>query len=62
MLVLALFIPSIGVTIGFNITAYSVSEGAGSASAIVSVLSGTLAKNVYVRLFTSDASAGEKNK
>ena len=54
-----LFILLSGVTIGFNITEYSLSEGASSVSAIVSVLNGTLARNVSVRVFTSDDSAGE---
>ena len=53
----ALFFPVLEVTIGFNRTAYSVSEDAGSVSAIVSVLSGTLAENVSIRVFTSDATA-----
>ena len=53
----ALFFPILEVTIGFNITAYSVSEGDGSVSAIVSVLNGTLARDVSVRVFTSDATA-----
>ena len=44
-------------TIGFNITAYSVSEGDGSVSAIVSVLNGILARYVSIRVFTSDATA-----
>ena len=47
----------LGVTIGFNITEYSVSENASSVSAIVSVLNGTLARDVSVRVFTSDATA-----
>ena len=33
------------------------SEGAGSVSAIVSVLSGTLARDVSVKVFTSDSTA-----
>ena len=46
-----------GVTIGFNVTEYSVSEDVSSVSAIVSVLNGTLARDVSVRVFTSDATA-----
>ena len=46
-----------GVAIGFNITEYSVSENASNVSAVVSVLSGTLARGVSVRVFTSDNSA-----
>ena len=46
-----------GVTIGFNITEYSVSEDDVSVSATVSVLSGILARDVSVRVFTSDDSA-----
>ena len=57
-----LFIHFIGVTIGFNVTEYSVSEGAGSVSAIVYVLSGTLDRNVRVTVFTSTDSAGGRNK
>ena len=48
----------LGVTIGFNITAYSVNEGAGSVSAIVYILSGTLARDIRVTVFTSTNSAG----
>jgi len=50
-------LPILEITIGFNITAYSVSEDAGSVSTIVSVLSGTLAENVSIRVVTSDATA-----
>ena len=46
-----------GVAIGFNITEYSVSENASSVSAVVSVLSGTLARDVFIKVFTSDATA-----
>ena len=56
-----LFIHFIGVIIGFNITEYSVSEGAGSVSAIVDILSGTLARSVHVTVFTSTDSAGGRN-
>ena len=52
-----MFTPFSGVTIGFNITEYSVNEDAGSVSAVVSVLNGTLARDVSVRVFTSDATA-----
>ena len=52
----------LGVMVGFNITEYSVSEGAGSVTTTVYVLSGTLARNVFVRVFTSTDSAGRKNK
>ena len=57
LLVLGLLISFSGVTIGFNVTEYSVSENAGSVSAIVSVLNGTLARDVSVRVFTSGATA-----
>ena len=49
------------VTIGFNITAYSVSEGAASFSAIVSVLNENLEINIFVTLFTSTNSSGGRN-
>ena len=57
-----LFIPLSGVTIGFNITEYSIRENASIVSAIVSVLNGTLARDVSVSVFTTDDSAGERNK
>lgn len=44
-------------TVGFNQTAYTVNEGAGFVNTTVSVLNGTLARNVYVTVFTSDATA-----
>ena len=47
---------STAVTIGFNDTAYTVTEG-GSASVSVSVLSGTLARDVVVTLQTEDGTA-----
>ena len=47
---------SSAVTIGFNATAYAVTEG-GSASVSVSVLSGTLAREVVVTLQTLDGTA-----
>ena len=53
----SIIFPILEVTIGFNRAAYSVSEDAGNVSAIVSVLSGTLARDVSVRVFTSDATA-----
>ena len=40
------------VTIGFNTAAYTVLEDAGSVSVTVSVLNGTLARNVVVTLST----------
>ena len=58
----SIFITFSGVTIGFNITEYYVSEGIGSVSAIVSVLSGTLARDVSVRVFTSDDSATSEGR
>ena len=56
----SIIFPILEVTIGFNRAAYSVSEDAGNISAIVSVLSGTLARDVSVRVFTSDATATSK--
>ena len=47
----------LGVTIGFNIMEYSVSEGAGSVSAVVNVLNGTLARDISVGVSTSADSA-----
>ena len=47
---------STAITIGFNDTAYTVTEG-GSASVSVSVLSGTLARDVVVTLQTEDGTA-----
>ena len=49
------------VTIGFNITSYLVSEGAGSFSAIVSVLNENLEINIFVTVFTSTNSSGGRN-
>ena len=49
--------PFSGITIGFNQTAYSVNEGAGSVNTTVSILDGTLDRNVFVTVFTSDATA-----
>ena len=49
---------SSGVTIGFNATAYTVTEG-GSVSVSVSVLSGTLGRDVVVTLQTvADTATG----
>ena len=45
-------LPSPVVTIGFNTVAYSVLEDAGSVNITVSVLNGTLARNVEVNLST----------
>ena len=47
---------SAAVTIGFTTTTYNVTEG-GSASVSVSVLSGTLARDVVVTLQTVDGTA-----
>ena len=58
--VLAIYSFFLGIVIGFNMTEYSVSENAGSVSAVVSVLSGTLARDVSVRVFTSDDSAASE--
>ena len=44
-------------TVGFNQTTYTVNEGAGFVNTTISVLNGTLARNVYVTVFTSDATA-----
>ena len=54
---------SVVVTIGFNTVAYSVLEDAGSVNVTVSILNGTLARNVVVTLSTeSDGTAtGELN-
>ena len=41
------------VTIGFNTVVYSVLEDAGSVDVIVSLLNGTLARNVVVTLSTA---------
>ena len=49
------------VTIGFNAVAYSVLEDAGSVIVAVSILNGTLARNVLVTLSTvpGGTAAGE---
>ena len=47
---------SSAVTIGFNATAYTVTEGS-SVSVSVSVLSGTLARDVVVTVQTGDDTA-----
>ena len=51
------------VTIGFNTVAYSVLEDAGSVNVTVSILNGTLARNVVVTLSTvpSGTTTGELN-
>ena len=46
------FFASAVVTIGFNTVAYSVLEDAGSFNVTVSILNGTLARNVIVTLST----------
>ena len=46
-----------GVTIGLNRRTYSVIEGAGRVRVTVSVLNGTLARSVCVRMYTSSATA-----
>lgn len=46
------FFASAVVTIGFNTVAYSVLEDAGSVNVTVSILNGTLARNVIVTLST----------
>jgi len=46
-----------GVTIGFNSTVYSVSEGTSSVSVTVSILSGILARNADVRVYNRNGSA-----
>lgn len=46
------FFVSAVVTIGFNTVAYSVLEDAGSVNVTVSILNGTLARNVIVTLST----------
>ena len=55
--VLYLKTPFSGVTIGLNRRTYSVIEGAGRVSVTVSVLNGTLARSVCVRMYTSSATA-----
>ena len=51
------------VTIGFNTVAYSVLEDVGSVNVTVSILNGTLARNVVVTLSTvpSGTATGELN-
>ena len=51
------FLLILEVTIGFKIAEYSVNEDVGIVSANVSVLNGTLARDVSVRVFTSDDTA-----
>ena len=51
-------LPSAVVTIGFNTVAHSVLEDAGSVNVTISVLNGTLARNVVVIMSTlSDGTA-----
>ena len=51
------------VAIGFNTVAHSVLEDAGSVNVTVSVLNGTLAKNVVIIMSTlSDGTATGKKK
>jgi len=46
-----------GVTIGFNSTVYSVSEGTSSVSVTVSILSGILARNAHLIVDNRDGAA-----
>ena len=52
---------SSAVTIGFNPTTYSVSEDVGSVTVAVSVLSGILARDVIVSLWTINGLAVGKS-
>ena len=54
------FFPSAVVTIGFNPVTYSVLEDAGSVNVTVSILNGTLARNVVVTLLVSGGTATGK--
>ena len=45
------------VTIGFNSTVYSASEGTSSVNIVVSILSGTLARNAFIIVDNRDGSA-----
>ena len=57
------FFPSAVVTIGFDPVTYSVLEDAGSVNVTVSILNGTLARNVVVTLLVSGGTAtGKFNK
>ena len=57
------FFPSAVVTIGFDPVTYSVLEDAGSVNVTVSILNGTLARNVVVTLLISGGTAtGKFNK
>ena len=51
------FFPSAVVTIGFDPVTYSVLEDAGSVDVAVSILNGTLARNVVVTLLVSGGTA-----
>ena len=48
------------VTIGFDPVTYSVLEDTGSVNVTVSILNGTLGRNVVVTLFTSGGTATGK--
>ena len=48
------------VTIGFNSTVYSVSEGTSSVNITVSILSGILARNAYLIVDNRDGSAQDQ--
>jgi len=50
------------VTIGFNSTVYSVSEGTSSVNITVSILSGILARNAYLIVDNRDGSAQGNSK
>ena len=58
------FFASAVVTVGFNAVNYSVLEDAGSVNVTVSILNGTLARNIVVTLSTesSGRTTGEFNK
>ena len=49
------------VTIGFNTPAYTVLEDAGSVNVTVSILNGTLARNVVVTLSTESGGTATGN-
>jgi len=55
--VCTIFSPSAVVTIGFDSVTYSVLEDAGSVNVTLSILNGTLARDVVVRLFKSGGTA-----
>ena len=63
LMFLIIYLSSAVVTIGFNIVAYSVLEDVGSVHVTVSILNGTLTRNVVVTLSTvSDGTATGNNK